>query len=99
MENSKSQDEFPTLPSALGNPAKNQTPDSHIPTAPTATGNIFKLQDDSAKVTFLNCLTGKRASAVLAGGSTSWKASCHTPQFTQARAKIAFSFASMLAES
>src|SRR5439155_6663123 len=40
------------------NPAKNQTPDSHIPTAPTATGNIFKLQDDSAKVTFLNCLTG-----------------------------------------
>src|SRR6266567_4417329 len=29
-----------------------------FPTAPAATGNIFKLQDDSAKVTFLNCLTG-----------------------------------------
>ena len=69
MENSKSQDEFPTLSSALGNPAKNQTPDSHIPTAPTATGNISKLQDDSAKVTFLNCLTGFIARSAGEGGS------------------------------
>jgi hypothetical protein len=46
VENSKKQSEFPTLPSALGNPAKNKTPDFHIPTAPAATGNIFKLQDE-----------------------------------------------------
>ena len=58
MENSKKQDELPTLTTALDNPAKDPTPDSHIPTAPTATGNILKLQDDSAKVPFLNCLTG-----------------------------------------
>jgi hypothetical protein len=43
---------------ALGNPAKAKTPDPHIPTAPAATGNISKLQDDLAKVTFSNCLTG-----------------------------------------
>jgi len=67
VENSKSNNEFPTLPSALGNPAKNQTPDSHIPTAPAATGNIFKLQDEWVKVTFLNCLTGY---AVCAGCTT-----------------------------
>jgi hypothetical protein len=49
------------LSTALGNPAKARTPDSHIPTAPAATGNIAKLQDDSAKVTFLYRLTGERS--------------------------------------
>jgi hypothetical protein len=63
VENSES--EFPTLPSALGNPAKNagfphfhshdggggRTPNS------TTMGNISKLQNDQPKVTFLDCLT------------------------------------------
>jgi hypothetical protein len=71
VENSKDKSEFPTLSSALGNPAKTKAPDFHIPTAtaaavshkkkgrkPTSKSNILKLQDDSSKVTFLNCLTG-----------------------------------------
>jgi hypothetical protein len=29
VENSKSQNEFPTLSSALGNPARTKAPDSH----------------------------------------------------------------------
>jgi hypothetical protein len=30
VENSKNKDEFPTLPTGLGNPAKNKAPDFHI---------------------------------------------------------------------
>jgi hypothetical protein len=36
VENSKSKNEFPTLPTGLGNPAKNKAPDFHISTAPAA---------------------------------------------------------------
>jgi hypothetical protein len=67
VENSKS--EFPTLSSALGNPAKSagfphfhSDDGGYAAPQPTrmmiAMGNIFKLQDDQPKVTFSNCLTG-----------------------------------------
>jgi hypothetical protein len=45
VENSKNKSEFPTLPTGLGNPAKNKAPDSHISTAPTA--GLYKKEGKS----------------------------------------------------
>jgi hypothetical protein len=49
VENSKSQSEFPTLSTGLGNPAKS-VPDFHIPTAPAA-GFILKMGRKNAAAT------------------------------------------------
>jgi len=52
VENSNNKNEFPTLSTGLGNPAKNKTPDSHISTAPAADLHKKKENQGGTKTKF-----------------------------------------------
>jgi hypothetical protein len=62
VENSKSQSEFSTLCTALGNPAKN-LPDFHIPTAPATA--VLSLSNPSGGAALLSPQQGRHLSSPL----------------------------------